>query len=53
MIHVGGVTIMVPDLPEVPHVHDVRILIFAEYIWSAPIPSPFSQANMDKLDTSK
>ena len=46
---------MLPDVLEVPHLHDVRILIFAPYIWSAPIPSPFSlyQANMDKLDTSK
>ena len=46
---------MLPDLLEVPHLHDVRILIFAACIWSAPIPSPFSlyQANVDKLDTSK
>ena len=42
---------MLPDLLEVPHLHDVRIL----KIWSASIPSLFSlyQANMDKLDTGK
>ena len=46
---------MLPDALEVSHLHDVRILIFAAYIWSAPIPSLFSlyQANMDKLDTGK